>query len=326
MTRSLLLTCNSRGATISIHEYDAAQRQVTHLRDVVLPVLAEETHASPMAMSADGAMVYLAWRGSEKRLLALAVDRAGTLELLWDQAIKEDICFLHATGDGARLLGAGGDSVVEFLLDEQGFPTKALPPLPIAAMAHCVLTDGRGRTYVTACRGDLLRSFADDGLLGHFEDMRQPVGSGPRHLSLSPNSKNLYLVTQESGEVVVFSTEGRLREVQRLQMVEGVQAPMGGDIGVTPDGRFVYATERTSNRVVGFAVGDDGMLWRVGAADVPDYPRALCVGGGGKFLAVLGFRGHRTDIFEIGEDGSLTPSGQFATGERPSWMLAVDIE
>ena len=322
MTRSLLLTCNSRSATISIHAYDAKTRQVDHLRQVSLPVPNGEAKASPMALSADGALVYVAWRGAENRLLTFALaPAAANLELLQDRVIADDICFLHATGDGTRLLGTGGDSVVGFGLDSQGLHAEAIPPWQIGPMAHCVMTDRNGRIFATACRGDLLRSINDSGAVW---DLIQPQGCGPRHLCLSPNGKHLYLVTQESGELVSVSTDGGLHERQRLTMVDDSNAPMGGDIGITPDGRFVYATERSTNRVVGFAVEPRGTLRRIGAADAPDYPRAICIGGGGKFLAVLGFRGHRAAIFDIGDDGALMPAAEFATGERPSWILTLE--
>ncbi|SMQ85767.1 6-phosphogluconolactonase [Devosia lucknowensis] len=324
MTGLLLLTCNSRSATVSVHAYDTARGQVRHLRDVPLPVSSGETNAAPMTLGAGGTRVYLAWRGAEKRLFAFALDRkTGALILLQDHAIGVDVCFLHAPGDGTRLLAASGDTVQEFLLDREGRVAQTMTPLPLGPMAHCAIADSLGRIYATACRGDLVRSFTVDSGLVHVEDIPQPAGSGPRHLCLSPDGTSLYLVTQESGEVVVFSTTGGLREIQRLVMVEGAAAPMGGDIGVTPDGRFVYATERSTNQVVGFAV-DDGRLRRIGAAPVADYPRALGIGGGGAFLVVLGFRGHRADIFGIAENGSLTPIADYETGERPSWVLAVD--
>ncbi len=321
MSRSLLLTCNSRSATISVHEYDAARKQVKHLRDVVLPVPAGETHASPMALSPDGTLVYLAWRGSDKRLMTFVLDRSAALTLAQNQPIADDLCFLNVAADGACLLGAGGDSITDFTLDVHGLPTSAGSPRQVGAMAHCVVTDKQGQIHATACRGDALRSFYDDG---RVVDIAQPQGSGPRHLCLSPDGRHLYLVTQESGEVVSFSIDGGLCERQRLTMVDEADAPMGGDIGITPDGRFVYATERSSNRVVGFAVEHNGTLRRIGMADVPDYPRALCIGGSGKFLVVAGFRGHSAAIFDIGKDGALIPTTAFATGERPSWVLAVD--
>ena len=101
---------------------------------------------------------------------------------------------------------------------------------------------------------------------------------------------------------------------------------MGGDIVVTPDGRFVFATERTTSRVVGFAVEPaTGLLRRLSWTKVPEYPRAVCLTDKGRALVVLGFRGHSAEIFEIGDTGSLTPRAGFATGERPSWVLSVDL-
>jgi 6-phosphogluconolactonase len=324
MTRSLLLTCNSRSATISLHDYDHERAEVTHLRDVTLPVPAGENSASPMALSMDQTRVYLAWRGHEKRLLTFALDvqKAG-LDLLSEQSIESDICFLHATADGRSLLGAGGEQVLAFPLAMNGLPGASAPPATVGAMAHCVISGKDGRRFATACRDDLIgeQVAGEDRFVG----VPQPQGNGPRHLCLSPDGTRLYCVTQESGEVVTLDTEAGLSVLQRLTMADEAAAPMGGDIGITPDGRFLFATERSTNRILAYGVdGQTGLLQPLGSQQVSDYPRALCVGGGGSFVAVLGFRGHRAEIFAIGENGELKLRAGFDTGERPSWMLCVD--
>lgn len=325
MTRALLLTCNSRSGTISLHGYDHNRGEAIHLRDVGLPVPPGESSASPMALSMDSTKVYLAWRGAEKRLLTFTLNRqSAALDLVASQAIEGNICFLHATPDGRRLLGAGGEHAYAFPLSSEGVPSPAAAPLWVGEMAHCVVSGQDNRIFATACRGDLIRSITDHAVR-EFEDIPQPKGSGPRHLCLSPSDRHLYCVTQESGEVVVFDTTGELREAQRLKMVEDIEAPMGGDIGITPDGRFLYATERSTNRVIAYRVDrQSGFLTPLAWKSAPDYPRSLCIGGNGEFVAVAGFRGHRAAIFAIGDDGRLEPRVEFSTGERPSWILSVD--
>lgn len=72
-------------------------------------------------------------------------------------------------------------------------------------------------------------------------------GSGPRHITFHPNGKYAYLVEELTGHVVVFSVkEGTLNKIQRTSTVPRGQKGYAGsaDIHVSPDGKFLYATNR----------------------------------------------------------------------------------
>lgn len=331
MKRHLLFICNSRSAIIAIHELDLARRAVTLRREVALPVPAGENSASPMVLSADGRLLYLPWRGAEKKLLTYSVSPdLADIEIIGSMPLVDDICYLHVDPSGQRLLGAGGSNVVVIPVGDRGLPLPVRERIEVGPLAHCVLVDGTGRILASSCRGDSVRVLSGDvgtGELVFARDLKQPTGSGPRHMCRSPDGRRVYLVSQESGEVVVLNCEATLLEVQRTSMVVDLGAdfaPMGGDIAITPDGRFVYATERTSNRLVSYAVDPlDGTLQCLGFVATPDYPRAFGIDPTGTFLTVLGFRGHRAAVLAIGADGHLAPIADFATGERPSWVVSL---
>lgn len=72
-------------------------------------------------------------------------------------------------------------------------------------------------------------------------------GSGPRIVEFSPDGKYLYLIHEMGGQITVFSHHsGTLKEVQVLSnLPEGYTGKIwGADIHVSPDGNFVYATNR----------------------------------------------------------------------------------
>ena len=81
-----------------------------------------------------------------------------------------------------------------------------------------------------------------------------PPGVGPRHLVFSPDGKHAYLTYEMTGQVLVLDyNDGSLTPRQSIRL-----APPGIDgrnsaaaIHVSPDGRFVYATNRgTFNQLV----------------------------------------------------------------------------
>lgn len=332
MSRHVLIVCNSRSADLSLHEFDLSRRSVVSRAVVELPVLAGPSNAASMALNAERTRLHLAWRGSRKEVLtfSLAADRAA-LALLGRMPLEDDICFLHFDAERSQLLAAAGDDVLTLPLDAGGLPHPG-GRCRVGPMAHGVTALGAGRMLATACRGDALCLIEQDeaGALETVRTIAQPPGSGPRHLCRAPNGRHVYLVSQEGGEVVTLGlASGGVETLQRLAMVDDQGAgfmPMGGDISITPDGRFVLATERHSNRLVAFAVAPEtGLLTRLGWAPAPDYPRALAIDPSGKFLTVLGFRGHSASIFSLGPEGEMTFLADFATGERPSWALSLPL-
>ncbi len=103
-------------------------------------------------------------------------------------------------------------------------------------------------------------SSSDRGLFGPTEARYTPIksGSGPRHLIFDATGKHAYLTTELNASVTVFDYEdGTLRQVQTLPMTApGFKGKIGGGaIHLSPDGRFLYATNRgDANELVAFSV------------------------------------------------------------------------
>jgi 6-phosphogluconolactonase len=72
-------------------------------------------------------------------------------------------------------------------------------------------------------------------------------GAGPRHITFHPNGKYAYLVEELTGHVVVYQLQnGQLKLWQRTSSLPQGQKGYAGsaDIHVSPDGKFLYATNR----------------------------------------------------------------------------------
>ncbi|MBD8570390.1 lactonase family protein [Pseudomonas syringae] len=85
-----------------------------------------------------------------------------------------------------------------------------------------------------------------------------PAGSGPRHVLFSSNGKHAWLVLEMSAQVVVFDyLDGGFKHTQILDMKnKGVdQKNGGGALHASPDGKFLYVTNRgEANQVVVFRI------------------------------------------------------------------------
>ncbi|MDR0414301.1 MAG: lactonase family protein [Prevotellaceae bacterium] len=101
-------------------------------------------------------------------------------------------------------------------------------------------------------------------------------GSGPRHAALGSGGKVGYLLQELDGTITVFSirADGKLAVLQETTIARKENQENGGaDIHISPDGKFLYATNRgAANDVTCFAIGEDGTL---------DFVEQLPTGGKG---------------------------------------------
>ncbi|MBC3957927.1 lactonase family protein [Pseudomonas triticifolii] len=85
-----------------------------------------------------------------------------------------------------------------------------------------------------------------------------PAGSGPRHVLFSGDGKHAWLVLEMSAQVVVFDYhDGVFKQTQIVDMKnKGVEQKNGGGaLHTSPDGRFLYVTNRgEANQVVVFRI------------------------------------------------------------------------
>lgn len=129
-------------------------------------------------------------------------------------------------------------------------------------------------------------------------------GQGPRHLEFHPNGKWAYLITEMGGRVFAFNyKEGNLTEFQSIQ-ADTLQAKGSGDIHITPDGKFLYA----SNRLKGdgltiFSINpSDGTLIRLGNQDTKIHPRNFIITPNGKYILVACRDSDKIQIFALNKD------------------------
>ena len=132
------------------------------------------------------------------------------------------------------------------------------------------------------------------GLFGPTEWRYTDVkaGSGPRHLVFGPDGKYAYLTSELAATVTTFRYDnGRLTLLQVSPLTEhGFKGQVGAAaIHLSPDGRFLYATNRgDANEIVIFAVDPaNGHLKLVGRQpSLGKSPREFAIDPTGNWLIV----------------------------------------
>jgi 6-phosphogluconolactonase len=151
-----------------------------------------------------------------------------------------------------------------------------------------------------------------DQVLELTDSVAVQAGSGPRHLTFSKNGKYAYLLQEINGNVTVFSyQDGHLKVLQQTNLIpDGFDGETGAaDIHLTPDGKFLYATNRgTANSITRFAVQNDGTLLKKSSIPTAGKgPRNFAIDPTGNYLLVAHQYTNNVVIFKINkETGALT--------------------
>ncbi len=116
-------------------------------------------------------------------------------------------------------------------------------------------------------------------------------GSGPRHLTFSKDGKFVYLLQELDGTLTSFSyADGILKKVSENTVVASdFKGDVGAaDIHVSPDGKFLYATNRgTANNISVFKILEKGKLEFVQrTSTLGKGPRNFTIDPTGNFLLV----------------------------------------
>ena len=155
------------------------------------------------------------------------------------------------------------------------------------------------------------------------------AGGGPRHLTFHPNGKYAYLVLEMEGAVVAFDyKDGKLDEKQTITMLAPeFNGKVGAaDIHVSPDGKFLYASNRgEANEVVIYSIGADGKLTLAGrhSANI-NTPRNFAIDPTGNFLLVANQNGNNIVIFKRDKkSGLLSSTGKTIQVDKPVCLKFV---
>lgn len=148
-------------------------------------------------------------------------------------------------------------------------------------------------------------------------------GSGPRHLAFHPNGKYAYVVLELTGSVMALDIrKEKLKELQTISMVDGnfKGRLSGADIHVSPDGKFLYASNRgDANEIAIYSIDKKGKLKLINRQSVMGkMPRNFAIDPTGNYLLVANQMTNEVIIFRRDQkSGLLSPTGKKMEVEKP---------
>ena len=276
--------------------------------------------------------------------------KTGRLKLLNRQSsMGTASCYLHVDSTGRTLVVANYStgSVASLPIKEDGSLGEAASVIQHAGSsvnasrqkephAHSIVISPDNRF---ACAADL----GSDKVLTYRLDARaakltpndppsakSPAGAGPRHLTFHPNGRLAYVINELSNSVTVFAWDtasGSLTEKQTIPTLpqDFKGASYCADVKITPDGQFLYGTNRGHDSIAAFRIADDGKLSLV--AIEPSFgkgPQNLAITPGGEFLICANMPGKNVVVFAIDKpSGRLKPAGGPVPVPSPSCIMVL---
>ena len=282
---------------------------------------------------------------------AYAIDReTGDLTRLNGQPTHGDHpCYVSFDHSGRWAFAANytGGSLTMFPVHESGLlgePTVivrhhgyGVKPEQDGPHVHSVQVDPDNRVLFVCDLGlDQIIAYPLDLTAGRLDTtapavMRTAAGAGPRHLCFHPSGRFVFVSNELNSTVGVYSLDGEshgLTELQTLSTLpEGTkQANDVADIHLSPDGRFLYVSNRGHDSLAGFAVdADSGMLTPIGHTKVRGrWPRNFGFDVTGRFVLVANQKSDSLTAFRYdAATGALETTGEQAEVPSPVCVIAV---
>ncbi len=333
-SQSVVLVGNDKGGIVSAFR----------LVDDKFHLLAE-THVgvgcNTFAVDVDRSLVYVAVKEPDPAIVTLRLDRnTGRLTETSRRGVDDPLSYLALSDDvllGASYHGGWGASwrVAEGELSE------VISRLEHQNL-HAAVPDPQGQNaYFVSLGDDLIAQFSigADGKLTELSPptVACPPGSGPRHVVVSNDGHNVYLMTEFTGEIIRFdrASDGSLSQAESLPAYDRTAGLgrsaygrdpreehliWGADLALVEGEKWLVASERTESTITSLPLDSGGRLTE-GAVITPteEQPRGLTASPDGGRVVVVGERSGSASLYRV-DEGALIELHRVETGLGPNWV------
>ena len=315
---------------------------LTPVETAAVPGPAKPGSSLPLAVSPDKKRLYAGLRNEPYSVATFAIDaRTGKLTPLGSGPLADSMAYVVTDRSGKFLLSAsyGGNKVTVNPIGPDGVVQPVQQIIATQPNAHCIMTDPSNRYVLhTSLGGDLVYQEKFDGKTGKLTPNDPPSVSvkakaGARHLVFSPSGKFVYLVDELDASIYVFPWDAKTgtlkKEVQvATSLPKGFEGkPWAADIHLTPDGKFLYASERTTSTLAAFSVDrKTGLLTSIDSYPTEKQPRSFNIDPTGRYLLSVGQLSNSMTSYAIGKTtGKLTKLREYPVGKNPNWVEIVNL-
>ncbi|HTQ49418.1 MAG TPA: lactonase family protein [Candidatus Acidoferrales bacterium] len=206
--------------------------------------------------------------------------------------------------------------------------------------AHCVAVDAANhRLFVCDLGLDkvmIYRFNETNGLLAPDEIPSAGLkpGSGPRHITFSPDGRFAYVISEMGGTLTAFAYNPEHGALNEIQTVSTLPKNFRGkntaaEVALLPSGKFLYASNRGDDSIAVFGVDESsGRLQFVDRqSSRGKTPRCFAMDPTGQYLIAANQNSDSVVVFRIdAQTGKLTWTGQTIEVGKPVSVNFVPLE
>jgi len=355
--KTFVYVSNGDDGDISVINLNEETGKLTMLEKV--PAAPKVMH---MALSPDHKKIYASIRSEPYSVISYSINPdSGDLNQIGKTPLPENMVFISVDESGKFLLSAsnGGGTIVVNPIDIHGI-VKSRPVQTVLSGSnpHSIRTDFTNQfAYAPHLGDDKINQYLFNNNTGMLSPNNPPevytkVGSGPRHFAFAPDNKFLFLSNEKDGTVYSYKIDkqtGVLKEVQRLPVLPSknvtdnslkesndtslntnkkkVENAGVADIHVTPNGKWLYVSERVNNTISLFIVNDKtGNITYGESYKTETIPRGFNIDPTGKYLLSAGQQSGYVSVYSIDQrNGELKSKDRIESGKDPNWIEIVNF-
>jgi 6-phosphogluconolactonase len=316
-------------------------------------------------VSPDRRFLYAASRSKPYSVHVYAIDPGtGALTQLSTSPLAESFPYISLDKTGRFLFGAsysGHVISVNAVGSDGRVAAEPLQVVPVGRNAHSIRVDESNKfVYIPALGSDAIFQFTFDSKSGKLSSNTPAVYqmkamTGPRHFITSSDNKFLYVLSELLGTVTTFAIDGKTGLLTEVSSASGLPpdtklrpgAPRGAvggpnaapprntdndiwaaDIHMTPNGKFLYISERTGSNLGAFSVdGASGKLTYLSSTPTERQPRGFAIDPKGRFLVATGEKSETISVYAIDQaSGALKLLNKYPTGKGANWVEMVSFD
>jgi 6-phosphogluconolactonase len=332
---------NAGSNEIFTYSLDPKSGELTPIDKLTVPGITKAGGSVPMAVSPNKKFLYAGFRGEPLVAATFAIDaKTGKLTHVGNGPLADSMAYISTDRTGKWLLGASypGHKVTVNPIGANGVIEAVKQTIPNLPNSHSIIADKSNKHVLAASLGaDVVNQFTFDAKTGTLTlnnppNMKVKDKNGPRHFRYSRDEKFVYLLNELAAVVDVFTYDAKkglltkqIQEISALPAEGPKEKVWAADIHLTPNGKYLYASERGTSTIQQYKVdAKTGMLTANGSVPTERQPRAFEIDPTGKFVYAVGELSDSMTSYSIDQKtGALTKLKQYPVGKQPNWIEIV---
>ena len=316
----------------------------------------------PMAVSPDRRFLYAASRAKPFAVHVYSINSTtGELTPLSTAPLPDSYPYISLDKTGRYLFGSSyfGNFVSVNAVGTDGHvAAEPLQVIPVGRMATAIRVDETNQfVYVPTVASDATFMFRFDARTGRLSSNTPAVVltktfTGPRQFVTSADNKFLYMLSELLATITTYSIDGKTGLLTEVSIAGALQPGTGlgpglpriaptpnmvprhvekdiwtSDIHLTPNGKFLYISERNSDSIN--ALGVDGATGKVAflsSTPTERQPRGFAIDPKGRFLVAAGEQSDTISVYAIDQaSGALQLLNKYPVGKGANWVEIVNF-